>query len=59
LLMFSPKQHDMSIVGFTLRDNVFCMNLLESVKSMNYLRVLLEVDLFDVFIFPSDIDGAE
>jgi hypothetical protein len=39
--MFSPKQHDMSIVGFTLRDNVFCMNLLESVKSMNYLRVLL------------------
>jgi hypothetical protein len=27
--MFSPKQHDMSIVGFTLIDNVFCMNLLE------------------------------
>jgi hypothetical protein len=45
--MFSPKQHDMSIVGFTLRDNVFCMNLLESVKSMNYLQV----DLFDVFFF--------
>ena len=43
--MFSPKQHDMSIVGFTLRDNVFCMNLLESVKWISLMYFFLVISM--------------